>query len=161
MENEARTADRPEPRERVQDVLAEVRLVLQPGNAPPQAAVIYVGSLLTLPRKIWQGQTPITHGRRQRVVNGVSESGQFLGRIITTSWRETKVDLLLIDPDTYRSDIDPFLEAAQENPFFFAWRPVRYPDEVGYCWLINEPEPVNEGPSGLVALELHLQGIAP
>lgn len=139
--------------------LQAVRIRLQEGAAPARAAVVYNGALLTLERKLYQGQTAINHGRDDKVTNGRSESGNFLGRIVTGSSRSTKVPLTLISADWYHANFDRFLAVAKDRPFFFAWRPEDYPFQVGYVWLTNQPRPLYESPHGLVALDLELGGV--
>ena len=65
---------------------------------------------------------PINYGRRTTIVDGMSESGNFLGRIVLGEHRQSTAEFEWFTPDFYRSDIDEFLEAAQEFPFFWAWR---------------------------------------
>lgn len=140
-------------------ILSQIRLRLSPGVSSAQMAVVYVGQLLTLERTMWQGHTPINLARRKKLVSGQSESGNFLGRIITTQWRETNINLSHIGLDFYRTHVDPWIEASQEKPFFFGWRPQTYPGDTGYCWTINDPQPMHEGPSGLISINLEVQGI--
>jgi hypothetical protein len=141
-------------------ILTHVRLRIQQADAVPEAAVVYVGKLLVLPRNIWQGHTPLKYARKTRIVNGRSESGNFLGRIMLGETRESEAQLSLIDPDTYRSDLEPFIAAAQTQPFFFAWRPATYPREVGYAWMMGDPRPLNAPQHGLTEITLPMQGIA-
>lgn len=140
--------------------LSEIRLRMQSGNSAARAAVFYVGTLLTLQRKIYIGHTPMPHARKTDVSNGRSESGNFLGRIVLGSWRETTVPLSLISPDWYREYMDEFLDAARTTPFFFAWRPQTYPMEVGFGWLIEDPMPAPQGPSNRIAFDLRVSGVA-
>lgn len=137
-----------------------IRLKLTVGSVVPQIAVLYCGKLLVLPRKIWQGHTPITYGRRQKVISGKSESGNFLGRIITGEWRETSQTIQLVNPADYREDIDDFFESGKDTPFFWGWRPQTYPTEVGYAWLTNDPQPKNASQHGLTEFELRMAGVA-
>lgn len=130
-----------------------------PGIIFPQIAVIYVGSLVYLARRIYANHVPITQGRTWRATNGMSESGQFLGRIVLQQFLKTKIPLSLFDPAYYRAVMDPFLDQAQDAPFFFAWRPNLYPDEVGYVWLTAEPAPVPTPPSNLISVTLEVTGI--
>lgn len=142
---------------------ASVRIKLAAGDLTPavvpQAAVVYAGKLLVLPRKIYQNQTPLPHGRKRKVTNGRSESGEYLGRIVLGEWTETNVPLSMIEPTYYREHIDAFLEAAAETPFFFGWRPQSYPYESGYAFLTNDPRPVNAQQHGLISLDLQLSGV--
>lgn len=126
----------------------------------PEAAVLYVGRILILERKIWTDHTPITFGRIARIANGRSESGNFLGRIVLNEKNETKINVQHVTPAFYRSNIDPFIEASKEFPFFVAWRPNAYPNETGYAWMMNEPAVTHASPHGLMQLELQLQGLA-
>ncbi len=139
--------------------LAQVRIKLPAGADSARAAVVYVGRLLDLERKIYVGHTPMPHGRKTNVANNRSETGNFLGRIVLGEGRETTVPMSLISPAWYRSNMDPFLSVAQERPFFFAWRPSSYPREVGYGWLVNDPKPTPVGPSNLIAFDLQVAGV--
>lgn len=140
--------------------LTQIRIRMQSGNAAPRAAVVYVGKLLDLERKIYVGHTPLPHGIRSSIANGMSESGNFLGRIVLAEWRESAVPLSLISPAWFRANMVPFLKVAKEVPFFFAWRPSTYPREVGYAWFTDDPRPAPAGPSNLIALDWALSGVA-
>lgn len=131
-------------------------------SAYPEAAVIYVGRLLVLERsiKIGAGHTPITYGRRTNIVNGMSESGNFLGRIVLGESRMSKAEFEWFTSAFYRASIDDFLDAAQEVPFFWAWSPDEYPAETGYCWLTNDAEPEVDPATRRIALTLEMRGVA-
>lgn len=141
--------------------LTDIRLSLGAGDDPAEIAVLYTGLLLALQRRIYVGHTPIVLGRSAKIVNGRSEGGDFLGRIITSEQRETSVDLKNLTPSWYRTYLDPFIEASKDTPFFFAWRPGDYPDEVGFAWMTNEPQPSNQRPNGMMQVQLQMTGIAP
>jgi hypothetical protein len=140
-------------------------LTLRLGNsgspsALPQAAVLYVGELLYLPRRIWAGHTPIVDGLVPRLVDNVSESGNFLGRIVVGEVATTSFNLSDVDPELYRSDLRPFVQACPSTPFFFGWRPLRYPEEVGFVWTVSQPRPVNQvGRYGLVNISFDIAGM--
>jgi len=59
----------------------------------------------------------------------------------------------------YRAQMQPFIRASVEAPFFFAWRPADYPGEVGYAWPVNDPVPQNQGVRDFMQVELELAGI--
>lgn len=140
--------------------LAVIRIRLQEGSEAPRAAVVYVGKLLVIERKLWVGHTPMPHGIKSSVANGRSETGNYLGRIVLGEWRESTVPLSLITPEWFRSYMQPFLVDGRNLPFFFAWRPQTYPREVGYAVLTDDPEPAPVGPSNHLAFDLKLAGIA-
>lgn len=139
--------------------LATISIRLGPTSALAQIAVAYVGKLLVLPRKLYQGFVPIPYGRIAKVTSGRSEAGQFLGRIVTQEFVKDTVPLSLISPTYFRDHIADFLIDSKENPFFIVWRPQTYPEEVGYCHMTNDPAPINEAPHGLVAMSLEMTGI--
>lgn len=139
--------------------LIAVRIYFGVGTDFPEIAVCFVGELLTLQRKIYVGHTPIVYGRNRRIVTGRSESGQYLGRVIISESRETAVSLQNLTPDWYRTYLDPFVEACDAQPFFFAWRPQTYPTEVGFAWMTNEPQPQNQLPNGMMSIDFQMSGI--
>jgi hypothetical protein len=144
----------------VPQTLSQIRIRLQDGNAPAQIAVVYCGLLLVMERGLYDGHTPLTYARKVEVTNGRSERGQFLGRIVTGESLASAAAFTLLTPAWFRASMDPFLIAAKERPFFFAWRPQTYPREVGYAWLVNDPVPVNTPPSKLISIELQMGGLA-
>lgn len=139
--------------------IRSVRIRLLPGLEAPRAAVIYTGTLLTLQRRIYVGHTPITLGRKSDVVTGMSESGNFLGRIILNETNETSFSLENLTPDWYRTYFDPFVEAAISKPFFVAWRPDSYPNEVGFVWCTDDIAPDNSAPNGMMSVGFKVRGV--
>lgn len=131
-------------------------------DEPPELAVLYVGSLLTLERgiKVDVDHVPLPLARRTSVVSGMSESGNFMGRNVLNQYLETVAEFSWFDPTWYRANFDPFVEQAKETPFFFAWAPEDYPDDVGYCWLIADPMPATHPATLRVAVNLEMRGLA-
>jgi len=139
--------------------LEAIRVRLQPGSAPAQAAVLYCGKLLEMERGLYVNHTPLSHGRKAKVVTGKSEAGNFLGRIVLNELRESVARFVLLDPAWYRTYMDDFLAQTSERPFFFAWRPATYPFETGFAWLTNDPMPAPDDQSHLIQVELVMQGV--
>ena len=138
--------------------LIGVRLKLEPGSVEPQAAVLYVGKLLVFERGVQPGHTPIPYGRRRDVISPRSQSGEYLGRVIAGGGLNSSVTISKLSAAWYRSTLDPFFEIVAETPFFWAWSPERYPDEVGYVWLTNDPEPVPDMP-GYIDITMQMEGL--
>lgn len=139
--------------------LLAIRFVLDGGITFPEAAVVYCGKLLILPRRIYVGHPVIKFNRSATLINGRSESGQFLGRIVLGENNNTSIQQKNISPLIFREDIEPWLKAAVEIPFFFAWRPMSYPLEVGYCWSTNDSQMTNQLSNGLIEYQIALQGL--
>ena len=136
------------------------RLKIQNATAVPEIAVIYVGELMELQRRIYVGHTPITYGRQTIVQSGRSESGNYLGRVILQERLSTTVQLENLTPNWYRETMEPFIDAAKTLPFFYSWRPATYPEEVGFCWLTNDAIPVNQRSNGMMSINLEMGGFA-
>ena len=137
-----------------------VRVKLAAGSVVAQASVLYVGKLLSSTQRVYVGHSPITLNRRTEVVSGLSENGNYLGRIVTGSNLTTALSLTHFKPDWYRSYFDPFVNAAQTVPFFFAWRPLQYPNETSFAWLTNAPQPSNMLPNGMMQITLEMSGVS-
>ena len=140
--------------------LYALRLRILAPAVPVEIGVIYAGLLLTLQRRIYVGHTPLKYGREIQTANPRSISGAFLGRIVLGEKRVSSVALANLTPAWYRAQLDPFILAAQERPFFFAWRPGSYPHECGYAWLSEDPKPSNQRPNGMMQVTLEMEGIA-
>jgi hypothetical protein len=135
------------------------RLLITPGVVPPAIAVWYVGEILILQRRLYVGHVPLPFGRRTTISTGRSESGQFLGRIKRRGFLESSIDMNNLTPDWVRENLDPFIVAAETQPFFWAWRPSDYPLETGYAWLTDDPQVVNSRANGMMQVSLSMQGI--
>jgi hypothetical protein len=142
--------------------ISGVRLRLQPDpNSPavaPEAAVLFVGKSLVFERGMQGTYTPLPFGRTVNVISGRAESGDFLGRIVTGSKSESSATFRGLTPAWVRATLDPFLEAAAEQPFFFAWSPDAFPLETGFAWLDNDPQPGFDL-DGYVEIDFQMTGI--
>jgi hypothetical protein len=141
-----------------------IRVRIQPGNlnaANPQAAVLYVGQLLTCQRSInLNRHIPINLGKKTEVVNGMSESGQFLGRIVRTQYTQSKAEFEWFEPAWYRANFDPFVRASKDTPFFWAWNPDEQPDDTGYAWLTEDAIPDVDPVTRRMAVTLNMRALS-
>lgn len=146
------------------DTYLTVRLRIQPSTLvakpAPEIAVLYVGALLTLQRTIYVSHRPINYARSKTITNGRSESGEFLGRFVLGSQLGSGFGLENLTPAWVRTLLNPFIAASDTTPFFFAWRPETYPNEVGFCWMTNDPQPENALSNGLMRCDFELGGLA-
>lgn len=139
---------------------ARVRVKLKPGLAIPQAAVVYCGELLVIQRRIFVGHSPIKYNVQTRAVNGKSESGEFLGRIVLSQSSKTTISLQNLRAPWARENLPPFFIAAREIPYFFAWRPSDFPLEVGYVWTTNDPTLLISKQTDLMQCSVEMAGVA-
>lgn len=127
----------------------------------PKIAVIYIGQILTLQRRVYVGHTPGVYGRQTEVVSGMSESGQYLGRIVKRQTLSTSISQENVTAAYYRQHIEPFVQAAILRPFFLAWRPAQYPDEVVFAWATSDIVPENHRTNGMMKFDIQMRALAP
>ena len=119
-----------------------IRIRLQPGNAAPQIAVVYVGNLLRLPRGVQPGIIPPPWAASDTAVTAISESGDYLGAVTIRRALSFSVAVQYLKYDWWNANMPGFIEHARSRrPFFFAWLPGSYPDEVGYAWTQSDIRP--------------------
>lgn len=138
---------------------SEIEFIMEDNAAAPYVAVIYVGRLLYLQRRIYVGHTPIVYGRQVKVDNVRSESGNFLGRVVLSETFDTTINLSNLEPEWYREYMEPFVVASIERPFFFGWRPGTYPREVGFVYTTKTPRPVNQMSNGFMQVQIPVAGL--
>ena len=118
--------------------ISGVRVTISGGSTIPRIGVFSCGDLLTMQTKIrGAGWTPPTMARSTVLKHALSRGGQFLGQEIRRTGVTFTVSFEHLDSDWVRETFNPFAEAARQYPFFLAWRPLEYPDEVAYAWSIS------------------------
>lgn len=135
------------------------RLSLDAGSAAAEMAILYLGRVTILERRLYVGHTPITMGRRRQTSTGRSERGEFLGRIRLSETLESTIAMQNIDPDWYRDELDGLIEDEDLNPFFWAWRPSDFPEEAAFAWSMGDIVPVNQRSNGMMQFEARIQAI--
>lgn len=138
-----------------------VRIRMTPtGGVVPNAAVLYVGRSLLLPRNIYVGHVPIPFAKRVRKTSMIAESGDYLGSVVLSETYQNGIEMQNIPPAFMREQILPFIEAAPARPFFFAWRPLTYPREVSYAWAIGDITPDNQRHNGMMQMSIQMKAVA-
>jgi hypothetical protein len=142
-------------------IQARLRMQASGASVIPRVAVMYCGKLIVVERKLYVGHTPLTLARRDEFSNGVSESGEFLGRIQLSATTASPAQFRLISRSWYDEVMAPAIARYKGRPMFFGWRPASKPRQVGYAWLTNDPMPVAQGASdgNRDAFELQMGGI--
>lgn len=135
-----------------------IRLKLEPGSVEPQAAVVYVGKALVMPRSTPVGFVPLPDALVRDTLIGTAENGDFLGDIIVSERLSTNVDFRSLDGDWYRANMRAFVQAG--IPFFYCWSPTYYPDEAGFAKFENVPQGSVSQWRGEMDVSLRLVGLA-
>lgn len=144
--------------------LIGIRLRMQPplvaSALRKTIAVVYIGKLLVAERGTHTDHIPINFGRGSRIMNGKSETGQFLGRVVLSESQAGSFALQRLRAVWYRTLMDPFIVESKTEPFFFAWKPQEFPNDVGYCWMTNDPQPSVHFDTGTMAIDLQMGAVS-
>ena len=125
----------------------------------PKMAVLYIGEILVVQRSIYGGHSPAILSRDTKLNQNMSDGGQFLGQYIRRRGINGKISLNNLTAGWYREHFDPFVQAAREFPFFVAWRPVDYPQEVAYGWTDKNITPTNIGKKDFMQVSFDFKGV--
>lgn len=138
-----------------------IKLRIVPDTVAPTMAVLYVGKLLSVMRGLQPDFTPLRDSGAIELVNGRSERGEHLGSIITGAELSTAAQISVLDPEWYYANMASFVRAANRGlPFFFAWNPLEYPDDVSFCWFSANVRPVMAILTREINLSMPLKGLA-
>ncbi len=135
------------------------RLNITGGTDIPALGVVYLGKALEVQRRIYGGHTPITLSKKTTMKPNRSEGGQWLGRSITREGAGTSIEFKNLTADWVRSEFYPFMESARLYPFFWAWRPADFPNEIAYCWITGDIAPSNTGTANLMSVSFSVDAI--
>ena len=106
----------------------------QSDSTPISIPVIMVGKLMQFEKCIRNRYAPLDYSRKTEFLTNESGTGQYIGRSIIRRNHESTVSFDLMTAPWVRSTFQPFVRHARTKPYFFAWNPEKYPDEVNYVW---------------------------
>lgn len=135
------------------------RLNILSATSTPQIGTIYIGEALAMQRQIYGGHSPITLSRQTETTPNRSEGGQWLGRSIVRKGVATTYEWKHLAALWYRQNFDPFVKVARTRPFFIAWYPSKYPQEIGFVWTTQDIQPQNMGINNLMSVSLNVVGL--
>lgn len=122
-----------------------LRITLNGSGSVAKMGVVYVGKVLAMQRAIAGGYKPITMSRETVLYQALSRGGQFLGQSFRRNGVRGTASFRYLDADWVRANFDPFIRAARQYPYFFAWNQASFPDEVAYVWTPDDITPAYMG----------------
>lgn len=122
-----------------------------------QITHVSAGIALQMQRPIFGGHNPITMSRQTEYQSRRSESGNFVSRNIIREGLNGQYEWSNLTDDWVREYFDPLILSARKLPFFIAWRPEDYPDEVAYAWTTGDISPSNIGTRNLMSVSMDVQ----
>ena len=125
--------------------------------------VAFLGNDLVIPRRFYQGFSPVITPTEVQLQSNVSVGNELLGSSVIGSGSTLSAQIGNIEPSFIRgADWVAFQRAFGTGAgFFFGWRPAKYPQDVYYCARSGGViRPDNSGPRDLmsVAIEARVYG---
>jgi hypothetical protein len=101
----------------------------------PKMAVAYAGVALAMSEELeGRGFMPSTLSRQTVLKKSMSRGGNFLGQGVRRNGVTTNPSFKLLESSWYRANFDPFVKNARRYPYFLAWCPQDFPQDVGFLW---------------------------
>lgn len=120
-----------------------------------------MGKALAMQRAIYSGHSPISLSLVTVNRPNLSQTGQLLGSSMIRKGYQTSFDWSNLKSAWYRGNFDLFVQSnPSSNPFFIAWRPETFPDEVMYCIAKGNVQPSNTGTKDFMSVSLQVEGFA-
>lgn len=130
-----------------------------PAGKTVHVGVAHIGVALELPIGFFVGYAPPKLNPQVTYLNSNSDSGKFIGRSVIREGINDQLSLSHVSPEWVRQHWVPFANYAKRKPFFLAWYPSKYPDDVAYVWTTNAEE-VTNALHKYQAAKMSLRGIA-
>lgn len=124
------------------------------GGSVPTVGNIWVGTQLVMPQQIYGGHTPIIFAKKTVVRPTRSETGQYLGRSLVRQGVVLQADFTHLTASWVRANLEDFINDAATKPFFFAWRPTTYVEEICYIFTGDDLSASNMGVKDLMQFSL-------
>lgn len=115
----------------------------------PRVGALSFGRRLTMEQGIFAGHAPEKLNRVNRVSGGRTEGGAFLPSNIVRSGVDSRISLSHLSASFVFAEVDPLMRhLEQRKPFFWAWRPLGFPDQVVWAKAVDDPRCVPMQPGG-------------
>lgn len=119
------------------------------GGTVPEIRVVKFGKALQLGRPIYGGHTPLPLARQTMLRSNYSETGEYLGRTVQRTYQSSSFSWRHLSSYWVRANWPTLQRAIEAEPFFIAWRPVKFGD-VGFCQVDEVPVATNMGIADLM-----------
>ena len=96
-------------------------------------ANFYLGVAQSLPSGMPSPFSPANLNRDRKIMNNISEGGQFLGRILRRSGSKVRIKQKNITRTWIDANWDVIADHIELYPFYFLWNEEIFPSEAAYC----------------------------
>lgn len=123
---------------------------------PIYIGVAFLGNDLVMPRRFYQGFSPVLQPTEVALQSNVSEGGNYVGSSVVRRGSTLQAQFDYLAPAFVRGTGFQAFQTDFNNgaPFFFGWRPQKYPEDLHYCWRTgNVIRPENTGPKDFMGYQ--------
>lgn len=141
--------------------VSKIRITISGGSPSgdcPRIAVIHAGEILKMELGL-AGGTPVVLARETVLKRTLSKGGQFLGQTFQRNGYRASASFRGLTPSWYRTNFEPFVSSARRFPFFFAWNPEEFPDDIVYAWAMGDISPNYMGVDPFFEVSWSMQAI--
>jgi hypothetical protein len=139
-------------------VIRRVRITVSGSGVDAQIGIIRWGKALQMQRAMLAGVRPIGLNRAVETRHAISETGQWLGRVIQRQAQTATLEWSNLTDDWYRAEFEPFALSLPQTPFGLIQNPLRMPESVAWCWTDTAPAPEYMGVLNHVQVSLPVTG---
>ena len=135
------------------------RLRITGATGSVEIAVAFLGNVMTLPQRIYQGYAPPLTPNNVILQSNVSQGGNLLGALVSRRGSSLSANIEHLPEAFVRgSDFTGFMQHHNDGKgFFWAWRPTKY-DDLFYAWREGAViAPSNTGPLDLMGFSMGLR----
>lgn len=136
----------------------EIRIRVTGASAAAQIGIIRAGKALQMTQPVFAGVKPIGLSRAVETRHAISETGQWLGRMIQRQASLSQMDWSHLDDAWYKANFAPFALALPQTPFGLIQNPLRMPESVAWCWTDAVPVPEYMGVRNFMQVSLPVTG---
>lgn len=139
-------------------VIRRVRITVSGSGTDAAVGIIRWGKALQMTRPVFGGVRPIGLARAVETRQAISETGQWLGRMILRQAAPSEMNWEHLDDAWYKANFHPFALSLPQMPFGLIQNPARMPESVGWCWTDGAPVPEYMGVRNYLQVSLPVVG---
>lgn len=136
----------------------EIRIRVTGASTAAQVGIIRAGVALQMAQPVFSGVKPIGLSRAVETRHAISETGQWLGRMVQRQASQTQMDWSHLDDAWYQANFQPFALSLPQRPFGLIQNPLRMPESVAWCWTDSAPVPEYMGIRSYLQVSLPITG---
>lgn len=135
------------------------RLNITYAGTAPYVGVIKFGKALQMERTIYGGVSPLKYARKTILRSTYSETGESTGRTKQRTYNAAPFGWQHLTKEWIDANFGAFQKSIETEPFFIAWNPSKWAEDVGLCQVDDVPIPQNMGIRDFMSFDMNVRAI--